>query len=1206
MASPNNDLIEIYPGLYEISSPGDASPDIPGHNLWAYFLSRKDTEPHHASSPDITFEYSWENMTGWYIFIGAQISKTDAPRFIKNAYEQLPPLPASTQSAHTIVWLESLSIPDNITHISTQTISYFHTIKNQVDIEWSGLKLELQPSIKATLTSVNDCPVIRFTTDSSNLNLVNLYYYGVKQTLGYRSDGWQIDVYFSGTGTGSFNFGVGLDPNQLGASLGCNFTYTSGHSTSTQFQYPLFALGEPKANYFVAFDIWLNPVLVTCPTKTRFQIDSTDRIGKTGWKNHANDLVSHYFFTNDGTPIQLVPIDPYQSASPATNNEIGAGFAFSFRPSHFSPSASPQLAELYLSPIGWFRLEKNTSPDSNSQLDVMGGLFTREFLRLQGNDEVLFVNNLPAYSESFSLLDSPTDATPVSTKILSSTYTTSWAQLESKNETGQYFGEPSSASFFGEVHSEDFPIAIDVLLAGFTLSEAFPLVPYGGVFSNTNLNRHLSSDDFNRFEAAIIGAVRHSVLTQHSEGPVFYPQNANSPSGTLLSATNPQGLLIDLNDNGTWNSLTLAIEAEHLEASPPIPATRLEFLSTGSPACFPKDLSLILTQNQLFYVVTIPNADWDFASKTYLGGFEFDLSLDAEGNKPLNEQTIMVFKFNTTTTLKELAAKPGMWTKAETYTTDPAATSNALINYIDFAHKEASAPGDPFENFNQIVNDKEWTGVLFFNAAINGNGMPTDLQMLLGGINGGLRAHHVGIQGNLMDRYGTPDKLEITKSSLFGVIFYDEENHLPSPAVADYPVDYEVEKLIVVFSNSAIAQFNTTVNLTLNSLFGRAVKKRNSSPSNPTINPNTLSIKGQYQSSSDGVGRVTFLSTESFVYDFVPASNGSTQVLDRITFDQATLVPISSEPGKNSGTTDIQARFSLKGALWFNSDPFPHSEGLDLFSYGSTGINASGLDISNLGTDIWFTLGTDGVSEPGSKTIALDISALNASPSNHAIRPNSLLFSIPLKFSRFVTAIPKPTKATNQDSKPKYKPINASNTGSTSVNILQLEGPSTGSSGSPSVSGMSGSYTTGSALYALEYNMLLGSLGALGASAKLEAKVLLAWGPSATTPDNDAAAMFVQLPQLSAGAGGFELEGILKTTFGDANLLKVDLDNGQQTVYALLFNNIQLSVFGYRFPPGVLIDFMVFAGATTPGKIEPTYANNLAWFLSAQQEKASP
>ena len=50
------------------------------------------------------------------------------------------------------------------------------------------------------------------------------------------------------------------------------------------------------------------------------------------------------------------------------------------------------------------------------------------------------------------------------------------------------------------------------------------------------------------------------------------------------------------------------------------------------------------------------------------------------------------------------------------------------------------------------------------------------------------------------------------------------------------------------------------------------------------------------------------------------------------------------------------------------------------------------------------------------------------------------------------------------------------------------------------------SYATSSARYALEYDMLLGSLGALGANARLNAKVILAWGPSATVPDNDAAA----------------------------------------------------------------------------------------------------
>jgi hypothetical protein len=104
-------------------------------------------------------------------------------------------------------------------------------------------------------------------------------------------------------------------------------------------------------------------------------------------------------------------------------------------------------------------------------------------------------------------------------------------------------------------------------------------------------------------------------------------------------------------------------------------------------------------------------------------------------------------------------------------------------------------------------------------------------------------------------------------------------------------------------------------------------------------------------------------------------------------------------------------------------------------------------------------------------------------------------------------------------------------------------------------------------------------------------------------PDSDAAAVLVQLPQAMAGYGGFNLEGILKTTFGDANLLKVDLESGLP-VYAVLFNNIKLSVFGYSFPPGVLIDFVIFAGQ--PESNQSTNTSNIAWFLAATQPGGSP
>jgi hypothetical protein len=154
--------------------------------------------------------------------------------------------------------------------------------------------------------------------------------------------------------------------------------------------------------------------------------------------------------------------------------------------------------------------------------------------------------------------------------------------------------------------------------------------------------------------------------------------------------------------------------------------------------------------------------------------------------------------------------------------------------------------------------------------------------------------------------------------------------------------------------------------------------------------------------------------------------------------------------------------------------------------------------------------------------------------------------------------------------------------------------------GSPSDSTSDSPYTTSAPLYALEYDLSLGSLGSLSdVHGAITAKLLLAWGPSPLIPDNDAAAVLVQLPQLGGGYGSFELQGILKTVFGDANLMRVDLEGGR-VVYAILFNNIALSVFGFTFPPGVIIDFVLFAGASESG--QPGNAANLAWFVSAQEK----
>ncbi|PTT77527.1 hypothetical protein DBR42_25030 [Pelomonas sp. HMWF004] len=92
--------------------------------------------------------------------------------------------------------------------------------------------------------------------------------------------------------------------------------------------------------------------------------------------------------------------------------------------------------------------------------------------------------------------------------------------------------------------------------------------------------------------------------------------------------------------------------------------------------------------------------------------------------------------------------------------------------------------------------------------------------------------------------------------------------------------------------------------------------------------------------------------------------------------------------------------------------------------------------------------------------------------------------------------------------------------------------------------------------------------------------------------------MLVKLPQLSGGYGGFTLQGVLKLTYGDASLLQVDVASNE-SVYAMLFSNIQLSLFGFTFPPGVLVDALVFAGQPQAGTA--SNGNNIAWLVAAKQ-----
>ena len=246
-----------------------------------------------------------------------------------------------------------------------------------------------------------------------------------------------------------------------------------------------------------------------------------------------------------------------------------------------------------------------------------------------------------------------------------------------------------------------------------------------------------------------------------------------------------------------------------------------------------------------------------------------------------------------------------------------------------------------------------------------------------------------------------------------------------------------------------------------------------------------------------------------------------------------------------------------------------------------------GLDFENLGLKISFAL--EGGQRAGGARIEADYSGILVQESWEGIRERSLLASFPLKVTRLVRA------ATEAE----FSPTSLAAIPMSVVNIKDHEGVSPVTAVVPAQGEDGVKPSKGLAAYALECDLPLGTLGALaGPQADISAKILLGWGPSLATPDNDAAQVMVRLLNLSA-PGGFNLQGIIQVGFKDANLSympKPDAD--REHVYVILFNNVALKILGMTLPPNVLANFLLMGGAEDPAQ------QNVAWYLAVAQKGA--
>lgn len=967
------------------------------------------------------------------------------------------------------------------------------------------------------------------------------------------------------------------NPRQRGIAWGGEIRFFP--DDDTQLVYPIYT---PPADRKVAFTLTINmhPLYPSDPRYTSF-VFMPDKIPPTVACKFALDI--------RGKPVRLTPVDQ-------------VGFYFGRRPQFESEPS--QHGYIYLAPLGRYRVDAGKATTVN----LMCGVSGLEYLQLADGDILEFVGNQPAYARK-----NPSQSKEISNhdaSLLSSRYTTSWVRLSSSRPDqtaaavkSAYFAQPNRMTNYAEgALDTHYSAAVAAFIQELPIAEkdpsarAFPLALYGGIFPvpGTRMknwpNKGTDGSAFQQFEERILTTTRfHHIKDEETPPPAFQNLKGDGLTGRAVTT---QGFLLDLNDGqpskdfkiaeaaapapsaGTWNQLILAQNN----------GQSFSFNKDAQTGVVDADLAHALMNNQVFLVLNNWSRFTEMNSDLSMGGFRFMLRPPPEVPDPA--RTILIFKYNHALNLEELMEIPGVWADPQKMLADRDITlaQGVFREAKDQADKTEGRPHDPFLHFRTVVAaDPAWTGIVALNVPTTGE-VP-ELEMLFAGIDGELRAHHFGVEINQIKKEDATSEPEIDRSSLFGVIYKpppDDDSLNPADGGEEKrPFEFSVRELIVGIKNTAVTRFNATVGMVINELFGRDVilVDPGSSASKDTVAvSNMMTIEGQYQRQG-GVGSVIFALQERkppyFTFkDPTGALEKPIRVLDKFILRGASLVPVAAEADATKDVTNsrktIRSRFSLDGELFFHENPFPGITGIDLFSYGvnSSGRVEKGLGVHDLAFDINFNLDASGKKE-GPTIIVPTFDNITVKADKEAIRGKSLLKGLPLKLSGFLQ---------NEAG------ISSSQIGASPMHMQQIQ-----------------DYVTSTPQYALRFEMPLGSLGGLsGVHAGIEAFLVLAWGPSMASPDNDGAAIYVQMPQLSGGYKGFDLQGFLKTTFGDANMMAVEKKD-QSTVYAMLFNHVALSIFGISFPPGIIADFILFTN-TSDGAGNDT---NIAWNLAVTQTAGS-
>lgn len=845
-----------------------------------------------------------------------------------------------------------------------------------------------------------------------------------------------------------------------------------------------------------------------------------------------------------------------------------------------NPVILPSNQILYMVPSGDFTLNMpaaskaaaaaSATPDLTANL--MCGLSAVEYLSLATGTTLSFVPDQAAFAPT--LKAAGTDNGRVF-GALTSAGSTAWVQVKNP-QSSSYSAQPNGSVLFQGQSTMLSYLPLELGKLDAASAPATPLLPYATATVGSGLTR----EDLAQFEAQVWSPQRRGLLQKAIDAAG--PRAFAAGGGTLPNppyGTTPQGLLLHFGqDTNDWAEMTLAVSS-----TDSVPVNRDAAVVLESVT---DDLQAALQTNQLFLVATgadlfmsnaqmayllnnerlgelstvIPDQDvisrlktlltaptytirwaneaamntslhqvltadqydsWHTTIRDYCGelslfvaGWEFNLS----PWRWIDHKTILIFKF-CSKQLTQLVEDTSQWASPDAFNPSKSATQQALVTILQDAAASYQNGDTDFAYFvNTVMRDPNWNGVLALNALVPLSGLPPQMEGIAAGIDPSqFQAHHLGITTTPIQTGANAYTAQ--PSSAFGLIYYQDDSALTGTD----PYMFKVSLLKVLLANSEVTSFSSTIKLLVNQLFGEPCSQRDAPD-------NVLELDGTYQDTG-GLGSYSFVTSGSTIYQI------NSRILYQLLISQASFVTLNDD----DTTAQVTSQFQITGSLSFLAQ-----SGFDLFSYGpeqaiiSANGSGPGLAFSSLAIDMDFNQAT-----PSYKTFAFDASTIALDASASLTRLNSLVAHFPLKLAGLI-------QSTGTDTPD-------------SLGFMPVDSPLQGSQ-------------LASPWFGLQFDMDLGSPGALAAQIGFTARVLLGWAPNLTTPT---LYIGLSLPGVSGGQRAISLEGVLSLAFGDVTFIV------QAPTYILQFSNIALKFLSLTFPPNGQINMVMFGNpnAETSGAL---------------------